>query len=129
MSPPSKSRAVIFEAETPTGSLVVEIASDGLLFIAAANELTGRKKFLTESVRWFHGQLKQWLLKKESRRNHFQLAFRQPPAADGMTAAPRTPPPVMLSYDETAEMEEAIGEWLAGLKAGRPGQENRREQV
>ena len=108
---------VIFEAETPKGTLTIEALPDGLLFVATSNELTGQKKFITESVRWFHGQLKQWLLRKESRSNNFQLAFREPQTLDGMTVSPKVPPPLLLSYDEAAEMEKAIREWISRLKS------------
>jgi hypothetical protein len=116
MAQPKQSNPVIFEAETPNGTLAIEDVEGGLLFVATSNELTAQKKFITESVRWFHGQLKQWLLKKESRSNFFQLAFREPQQLEGMIAAPKVPPPLMLSYDETVEMEKAIREWIARLK-------------
>ena len=111
-----ENNTVIFEAETPRGSLTIESAPDGLVFIATSNELTGQKKFITESVRWFHGQLKQWLLRKESRANNVQLAFREPQTQDGMMASPKVPPPLLLSYDEAAEMEKAIREWISRLR-------------
>jgi hypothetical protein len=116
MARPAQTNPVIFEAETPGGTLAIEDAGDGLLFVATSNELTARKKFITESVRWFHGQLRQWLLKKDSRSNFFQLAFREPEQSGGMIAAPRVPPPLLLSYDETVEMEKAIRDWIARLK-------------
>ena len=111
-----ENNTVIFAAETPKGSLVIEAAPDGLLFLATSNELVGQKKFITESVRWFHGQLKQWLLRKESRQNHFQLAFREPQSSEGMLVSPKVPPPLLLSYDEALEIEKAIRGWIAGLK-------------
>jgi len=117
MAQAAQSNPVIFEAETPNGTLTIENVEGGLLFVATSNELTGQKKFITESVRWFHGQLKQWLLKKESRNNFFQLAFREPQQLEGMLATPTVPPPLMLSYDETVEMEKAIRDWIAALRS------------